>query len=393
MGYGLGKTSPVVLSFGKDNYEALIERHGQFIRWRISSKCPCTDKHTMQPDPQCPHCGGLGFTYSHQNKMIITHEAMTDGTNVIEIQEEYADCSLNFVYGFGGTKYAAKKHGQFVILETPPQKGTYLTLVMEQDTVKKLPEADCENAGGGYFRVIGLQFRRTGIEGVYHTAPGDIEKIEKIIDAAGREYEAVELRTDLFRIEPRVEIKPGGDGNETEEVPPIAEPIKVIGVYYIPPFIFALLSQNLSKEDASAMIECHGDALLTFPYNCDVSEDDILTALSGTYTQKEVVKRVEGSDDTIGAYFVTDIVSCMGKRREYKAGIDFILAGTNYIRWMCEDAPLPGDAYSLTYRICPTYKVVKNIPQIRTSENQRLPKKAVVQLFDTYGEQRRANQQ
>jgi hypothetical protein len=171
------------------------------------------------------------------------------------------------------------------------------------------------------------------------------------------------------------------------------EPLKAEKIEYVPPFLFALSSQNLSEEDNEAMVTVKGDAMLTFPYNCDVSEGDILTALSGTYTQKEVVKRIEDTDDTIGAYFVTDIVSCIGKEREYKNGIDFLLIGTNYLRWICEDAPEPGEAYSLVYRICPTYQVVKNIPQIRTSENQRLPKKAIIQLFNIYAEHRRANQQ
>jgi hypothetical protein len=379
MGYGLGKTTPVVLSFGKANYEALIERHGQFIRWRISSKCPCPDKHTMQPDPQCPHCGGLGFTYSYQNRMTITHEVMTDGTNIIEIPEEYSDYTLDFIYDFNGNKYAAKKYGPFIILETLPPKGIFLTLLIEQNTTKKLSKSDCENVGGGYYRINGLRSRRLGIEGIYHTAPADIIKIEKIIDSNGIEHKATELRLDMFLV----------DQSDTTPV----EPLQANGIEYVPPFLFALTSQNLSKEDNEAMVEAKGDALLTFPYNCDVSDGDILTALSGTYTQKEVVKRIKNSDDTIGAYFVSDIVSCIGKKREFKKESDFLLIGTNYLRWVCEDAPEPGEAYSLIYRICPTYIVVKNIPQIRTSENQRLPKKAIIQLYDIYGEHRRVNQQ
>ena len=32
MGQGLGKNTPVVLSLGKGNYEALIALHGQWVR-------------------------------------------------------------------------------------------------------------------------------------------------------------------------------------------------------------------------------------------------------------------------------------------------------------------------------------------------------------------------
>jgi hypothetical protein len=390
MGYGLSKDSPVKLTLGKDNYEALISRHGQWIRWRIATKCPCTDKNTMEADPQCPRCGGLGYTYSYQPKLTVTQTVLIqDNSGIIEVLEEFEDCSLDFVYDYNGKKFNAEKNGIFITLEASdiPIKGTYIYVVMIKEVVKKIDAASCLNTGGGYYQIEGLRSRRQGIDGLYHTAPGDVIKINSIIDSEGKKYIPDELRLDLFHIEPLVDEETGGPL-------PIVEPLVAELIEYVPPFLFSLLSQNLSKEDNEAMVEAHGDAVLTFPYNCDVSEGDILTALSGTYTQKEVVTRNgEGRNDTIGAYFVTEIVSCIGIEREYRAGVDFSLAGTNYIKWICEDALLPGEAYSLTYRICPTYKVVKNIPQIRTSENQRLPKKAIVQLFHTYGEYRRANQQ
>jgi hypothetical protein len=307
---------------------------------------------------------------------------ITDDSGIMEVSDEYENCNLEFVYDYAGKRYAAEKEGKFICITDPdlPINGTYLYVVMIQNVVNLLDNADCQDAGGGYYRVLGIQFRREGIDGLYYTAPGDIVKIGKITDAMGVEYQAKELRTDLFYIEPLLDTE-------------ITEPLTVENVEYVPPFLFALLSQNLSKEDNEAMVEAHGEAVLTFPYNCDVSDGDILTVLSGTYTQKEVVRCVEEGNDAIGAYFVTDIVSCIGNERDYKEGVDFLLVGTNYIKWLCEDSPLPGEAYSLTYKICPTYKVVKSIPQVRTSENQRLPKKAIIQLFGTYGEKRRANQQ
>jgi hypothetical protein len=351
----------------------------------------------MQSDPQCPRCGGLGFIYSYQPQLAITQTLLvSDTSGILEVSEEFSDCVLDMVYDYNGKKFTAEKDGIYITLpDDRPEKGTYLYVVMIQETAKIVDVAPCGDAGGGYYRVDGIQSRRKGIDGLYHTAPGDIISIERIVDFEGKTYTPDELRLDQFHINPLTEERTDQDVGDTTTITlPIVEPIRAEGVRYIPPFLFALLSQNLSKEDNAAMVEATGNAVCTFPYNCDVSEDDILTAFSGTYTQKEVVKRHEETDkDTIGAYFVTEIVSCIGKERDYKTGVDFILIGTNYLKWLCEDAPLPGDAYSLTYRICPTYKVVRNIPQIRTSENQRLPKKAIVQLFHTYGEHRRANQQ
>jgi hypothetical protein len=389
MGVGLGANSPIVLTLGKSNYEAMIDRHGQWIRWRIATKCPCTDKNAMESDPQCPRCGGLGYTYSFQPQLTLTETILVgDSSGIIEVPEKYADCALDMVYDYNGKKFSAKKNGVYItLLNAPPEKGTYLYVVMIKEVVNKIATASCLNAGWGYYQIEGLRSRRQGIDGLYHTAPGDIIKIDRIVDFEGKSYTPNELRLDLFHIDPLID-------EETDDPLPIVEPLVAELIEYVPPFLFALLSQNLSKEDNEAMVEAHGDAVLTFPYNCDVSESDILTVFSGTYTQKEVVnRRKEVDKDTIGAYFITEIVSCIGKERDYKSGVDFILIGTNYLKWLCEDAPMPGEAYSLTYRICPTYKVVKNIPQIRTSENQRLPKKAIVQLLHTYGEHRGVNQQ
>ena len=141
------------------------------------------------------------------------------------------------------------------------------------------------------------------------------------------------------------------------------------------------------------MQELGGDAVVSFPYSYDVSNDDIITVLSGTYTQKSVMTKKKARYDVIPAYFVGEVVSCAGKSGEYEQGRDFLLAGTNYIKWIGENRPQDGETYSITYRVFPTYKVVKAIPQIRTSENQRMPKKAVVKLYDTYGEARRVNRQ
>lgn len=387
MGQGLGKDSPVSLTFGKANYEALVSRHGHWMRWRRAVKCPCIQYESMQMDIHCERCGGTGLFYTYQKDLLVTETVgMTDTSGIIEVSEEYETAALELVYDYQGKKYTAEKYGTFIVLleATPPGKGEYLSVVMRHSMLKTLEEGIGENAGGGYFRVKGLHSRRAGIEGLYHSAPGDIESIGSIVDAAGREYQARELRLDMVYLTPH-----DVDG----QIQAIREPITLRNVRYVPPFIFALLNQELSKTDANEVIVAQGDAVLTFPYTYDVSDGDILTVLAGTYTQKEVVNRVADTDDVIGAYFVMEVNSCIGIRREYHKGRDYIVAGTNRIKWLCDDAPEPGEAYSIIYQICPTYKVVKSIPQIRTGENQRLPKKAVVKLYSTHGEKRGINKQ
>lgn len=145
-------------------------------------------------------------------------------------------------------------------------------------------------------------------------------------------------------------------------------------------------------------MDVNGDAVVSFPYNCNVANDDILTVLAGSYTNKEVLVRNDYPTDTLGVYFVYNVISCTGIQNgeivEYKEGIDFILVENNKIKWLDDgNYPDSGDTYSITYNVLPTYKVVKQIPQVRTSENQRFPKKAVIKLFTTYSENLGANKQ
>ena len=398
MGTGLGRNSPIVLTLGKDNYEALIERHGQWLRWRVAEKCSCVKGSTMQPDIHCRFCGGRGYTYTYLKNMISYSIAMLfNGDGIIELEDtlQTKQAELVEIYDQKGNKYtSAKKNCNFIYLNTEkvPEKGTYFTIILRKKTTQILPSATAEKGNMGYYTVPGLLNSKSNIEGLYQTAPSDIISIGKITDAAGIEYKATEYRLNQFRIEPTVDP-------DTKEEIPIEEPVTVENVESIPPFIFVLLSQNLTKGDAKAVEESNGDAVCSFPYECDVSNDDILTVLAGSYTQKDVICRSELSTDTIGADFVYDIVSVKGiiegEEVEYKQGVDYILVGTNKIKWLenAESEPETGDGYSITYHIMPTYRVVKQIPQIRTSENQRLPKKVVVKLFSAYAEKAGVNSQ
>lgn len=403
MGTGLGKNSPVVLSLGRENYEALIDRHGQWVRWRVATKCPCVKPSTQQPDIHCDKCGGLGVTYSYQpDKVVSTTVMVKDSSGIVEIDPEYINNKLVKVYDNSGIQYPnAEKQDCYIMLnnELLPVKGVYITVVMVESIVKNKDEAICEKVGTGYYRIKGLEVSKNNIEGVYYTAPCDIIKIESVQDANGELYEVKELRQNCFYIEPHTtEEEVYNEETEKLEVQeieiPIAEPLKAINVDYIQPFTFALLSQNLNKTDAEQVQEQGGDAVLSYPYNCNVANDDVITVLTGTYTNKQVINRKVNTEyDVIPAYFVQEVISCIGLEREYIQDKDFILVGTNRIKWICDDMPEDGEAYSITYNVYPTYKICKNIPMIRTSENQRMPKKAIIKLYDTYGEKRGINRQ
>lgn len=395
---GLTRGSPVQLSLSKDNYVALIERHGQWIRWRVASKCSCVKYGSMQPDIHCKICSGRGFTYSYQKDQVCFETVMDrDGKGVLTISATNSQNDLIEVYDFHGNRFSnAEKKGAYISLnsETPLKKGVYYTVIMRKNTEQVLSGAICKKTNYGYYQIPGLTSQRPNVDGVYYKSSADIVSIEKVVDADGVEYIPTQFRLDQFRIEPKTDIDEHGEEYEI----PIAEPVMVQNVKYVPPFIFALLNQNLSKADMQMMVDYQGDAVLTYPYECDVSSDDVLTVLAGSYTNKEVIVRQEHDVDVLGVYFVYDIVTCTGivdgKQIEYKEGVDFIVVENNKIKWLeSGNYPDTGDTYSITYHVLPTYKVVKNIPQLRTSENQRFPKKAVVKLFTTYSENAGINRQ
>lgn len=184
-----------------------------------------------------------------------------------------------------------------------------------------------------------------------------------------------------------------GETGEEKTVAPTGN-LTAKNVKYVPPFIFAVLNQNLSKVDMAQMERSGGDAVVSFPYSCDVSENDVLTVLAGTITQKSLIVHTKIDYDVLPAFFVESIVKIIGKGdTEFVAGVDYALVGTNYIKWLGDNKPSVGEGYSVTYRVYPTYTVVKDIPQLRSSENQRFPKKAVVKLFTSYSEMRGVNRQ
>ena len=156
MGQGLGKDSPVVLTLGRANYEALIDRHGQWIRWRKADKCPCVSYPSMQPDIRCSLCGGRGEIFSTQEKKTdLLVVGLLDFTGTLDVGENYIDSRLVKVYDSKGIVYKdAEKLGQYITLgETPKNKGEYFNVVLESDIQKIKETAETEKLHDNYYRI------------------------------------------------------------------------------------------------------------------------------------------------------------------------------------------------------------------------------------------------
>jgi hypothetical protein len=372
MGYGLGKDSPIVLSLGKSNFEALVDRHGQWVRWRTAKRCPCVTSNN-RADIHCPKCGGSGYIYGYQREYNDIFRSAARN-NVIDVPEDYADAEIIEVYDAQGRQYQFCRCGAFIQITGAKIADNELVDVRARvPIVKHLESVTLEKAGGGYYRVPGILTAPSKLDGVFYQSAGDVISASGLTDSAGLPVNVLGLRRDMIL---------AGSDDET---------VTAESVDYIMPFKFIVLSQNLSKEDLSLVNAHNGEAVCTYPYMYNVSEDDVLTVLSGSMTHKTVFeKRGDNIDDTIPEFFVVRVDGIETKTASYAEGSDFVLVGANKINWTGRQ-PEAGEMMSVTYRYQPTYRVSKNIPMLRTSEDQRIPRKAVLKLYSAFGEKKGVN--
>jgi hypothetical protein len=380
MGYGLGKNSPVILSQSRSNFEALIDRHGQYVRWRIARKCTCAIPEN-EADPHCEKCGGSGEVYDYQ-KFYNETLRLSVRDNILELPAENAACEVLKIYdAYYGNEFQFIKLGDFVEITGGPRplnQNEIVELLIRDTVVKHFESAVLERIGIGYYRVPGVETPASKLEGVYYRAEGDVIAVERVENSAGEPVEIIGFRQNMIQLNPAV---------------PESETLSAYGVDYILPFKFVVLSQNLNKDDSLQLQIAEGDAVCTYPYMFNVGFGDVITVLSGTMPMKDSIKHISDDvDDVIFEYFVARIDKLETQTEEYREGVDFILVGTNRIHWIGENRPEIGALMSISYQYRPTYRVAKNIPQLRTSEDQHIPRKVILKLFAAFQESRRLNQ-
>lgn len=385
MGIGLGANSPIVLSLGRGNYEALIERHGQWVRYRRAIRCPCMDRGTGAPNTQCPICHGEGWVYNAQKSIqCFTTVMYKGGGDGIYIGADYSGDTLYRVYDSEGTIYSgARKEGEYILLNASlPNKGVYITVELTRPLITT-KVVECTPIGEGFYNTPAPTARRT-IDNYSYSVPYDIVGISSLKDTSGNTIptKGIIYNASSFYIPPIDNSTLGGTSDPIDPgmsmptpytVPLIAE------VSYTPPATFLVLQQGLSRSDIAQMEVAGGDAYITAPYGYDISEKDIITVLSGAYIKKAILVRGTLPYDILPSYSVDSIDNIVGDAPY----TDYTLVLGNRILWG-NNAPREGEHYSISYRVLPTYRIVRAIPQIRSSENQHMPRRAIVKLDDTY---------
>jgi hypothetical protein len=377
--FGLGKNSPIILSQSRSNFEAMITRHGQYVRWRIAKKCTCITP-ANEPDIHCEKCGGSGEIYDYQ-KFYNDTLRLSVRDNILELPAENAACEVLKIYDAYGNEFQSVKLGGFAEITGGPRQlnqNEIVELLIRDTVVKHLESAVLERVGSGYYRVPGVETPPSKLEGVYYRAEGDVIAAERVENSAGEAVEIIGYRQNLIQVDPAI---------------PQEETLTAYGIGYILPFKFVVLSQNLNNDDLLQLQLTKGEAVCTYPYMFNVSFGDVITILSGTMPGKILLSHIsDDTDDVIPEFFIAKVDSLETQDAEYREGADFIIAGTNRLHWMGENKPEAGAFMSINYQYRPTYRVAKNIPQLRTSEDQRLPRKVILQSFAAFQESRGVNQ-
>jgi len=301
-----------------------------------------------------------------------------DGAVVLS---ERSDGDVKAVY-YNGVSIPFSKYGKYLKFgEKTIGADDYVAVETSYSRENMIESVALVPVGGGFFRVPGCRSEASTIQSVVYTAPGDI--LSCTVKDDEKEFEVLEYRMDMVRL--RLADSLSGD----EIV--VKGSLKATSVKWLEPNKFVILSQGFNDVESKMIETAGGDAVLTAPYCCDIGEGDVITVLSGSTLAKEVLIRKEGVEDTISAFFVESIERIFTTVKEYYPGIDFILAGTNKVVWIT-NPPEADAAYSILYKALPTYTIIKNLPSLRTSEDQRMPRRAVLKLFSAFKEGRRVNQ-
>ncbi len=360
-GYGLGKNSPVTIAIGKENYEGLISRHGQRVRWLQAVQCPCLQLNN-RVDIQCPICGGEGWRYRFQQSIEERVSAPMVEDNLVEFPAAYESQAIISVTNYAGIECpVAERYDQYARLssEYAIHRGERVEVLFRKTLFRTLGMASAIYKGDGRFFLPAV-------------GTGDITAVEMLRNVtSGISYPIVSFRKDSVLA--TVETAPDHDAV-----------FEATGVEILDPPTFVVVGQQHREADAKFLEGVNGDASMTFPQAYMVGESDVVTLLSAHQVGKCLLTRGTGMD-VIPEFYISSVDYIESGSTTYVQGVDFELWGDNRIRWLSGGAkPALGAPMFIFYQACPTYRVIKDFPTIRSSENQELPRRVALKLLSTY---------
>lgn len=353
MAVGLTKDSPIQLSLSRENYEAMIERHGQTVRIINSNKCNCI-LDSGHPDPNCSTCGGDGIYYTFQRIKKI-HKKMCKWraiNGVIQTPAGEKDkITKVYVNGIVLSPNSYRVEGNYIISDK----------IKPYDFVEI--DFDCET----YRDFEGIL---TPIE----------EKVVALIDKTNNSKEIVEC----IEVKNKTTDKKIGIERFDRNLIFLKDSVKkndvILGkLKYVLPQKVLIHSQMGSKKIQNFLTANSLDSAMTFPFELDITREDVVTLLNASRIEQVVIPK----GCPIPEFFVSDIISIRDKEKEYLKNVDFVLRGRNEIYWLKkENEPLDGKNLSVKYRYNPSYRVTGDFQhELRSAEDQILPRMVGLKLI------------
>lgn len=354
MGIGLGEITPINLQLTRENFNALIGRHGQSVRWLMSEKCSCIDKY-QNVDANCEICKGKGVNYTTQTESIRVEiltapiDGIIEQENVIEVKDLtgkiYPITESNCVTYVNGVLKGQKYQVKYIEDVSKTKNGTAGYMA---DKLYKI-DLQIESTFGD------IQGSLLSVTATFNNTPLTVKEIFR----------------NCFEIEESL-----NHGDVVEYI-----------CTYIEPFIFALTQNNQTEEDRKFLSDVGGTALLTFPQRWTIYEEDVIVSLNGTLAKKEVIFS-SGDIDNLPSFYPAELISASvireKKKVSFEPNIDFIIYKGSQIKWITENKPEDEEKLSISYTYNPTYKVLGEMPSPRTSENNRFPRKVALKVYTDY---------
>lgn len=353
MGIGLGEITPIKLQLTRENFNALIGRHSQPIRWLVSEKCPCIQDN-QKVDENCALCQGKGVTYEEptESNRIETFTAPIDGvidqTNVIWVRD------------FTGKEYTV----------TAQECVAYVTGVVKGKKYQVMFVEDITESGSGTAQYLADKLYRIDIptQIAFGYVQGTILSVVATHD--GTPLTTTSLFRNCFEIEESL----------------LSTDVVDVVYTYVNPFKFALVNNSFTKSVQKYLEEVSGDGIMIFPQRWEVYEKDIIVALNATEIKK-TVRRSTGTIDTLPSYYIYELKSAYVIRNdakvEFKPNVDFVIYKDNQIKWI-SNPPTEGEQVSYTYSYNLVYRVLSDMPDPRTSEDNRFPRKVALKIYTDF---------
>ncbi len=376
MPVGLGPNSPITLQLTRENFNALIGRHSQPVRWLVAENCPCVTSN-LKIDENCVLCSGKGVTYYNPTESfrIETFTAPIDG--VIE------QTDIIWVRDFEGNEYTI----------TSQDCVAYVTGVKRGYQYQVKYKEDLTLSGTGKAIYVGDNLYKIDIPTQIDFGEVQGDLLTVTATTSGNPLTVTNIFRNYFEISEATLITSDGLNIQTSdglniELPTISPVIYDIDVEYtyVNPFNFALIHNNFTKTDQKFLTDINGDGLLVFPQRWEVYEKDIIIALNATEIKK-VTYRSTGDIDTLPSFYLNELKSAYairsGVRYTFTPEIDFVIYKGNQIQWV-NNPPTENEQISMTYSYNVAYRVMSDLPDPRTSEDNRFPRKVALKIYTDF---------